>query len=369
MTEAVQVGPAALVGTDGPLHASFDLALLDLDGVVYVGPNAVPGAAEALDAVRGVGLAVRFVTNNASRTAEMVADHLTRLGVPATPAEVVTSSQVAAAMLAHRFPAGSPILIVGGAGLWQAVEAQGLVPVDSGDAGPVAVVQGFSPDLAWRNLAEASRAVRSGVFWLATNLDLTFPTPHGPAPGNGSLVRAVQTAAGRGPDDVAGKPRPGAFVEAARTADASRPLVVGDRLDTDLEGARAAQMPGLLVMTGVTDVTTLLAAAPALRPSYVGRDLWALLDEQPPAVAAPVDADGGSDGRCADARVRAEMENGRVVVRVKGGQDPLELLRAAAVASWQVLDSGRAAEVDAEVDAAAVIHAVLAAEPGATWAR
>jgi HAD superfamily hydrolase (TIGR01450 family) len=306
---------------------------------------------------------VRFVTNNASRTPEVVADQLTRLEVPASPREVVTSSQVAAARLARRLPPGSPVLVIGGIGLRHALTVEGLVPVDSVAAGPVAVVQGFAPDLGWRQLAEASRAVREGLFWMATNLDLTLPTAHGPAPGNGSLVHAVATAAGRGPDDVAGKPRPGAFLEAARKAGSTRPLVVGDRLDTDLEGARAAQMPGLLVMTGVTDVSALLSAPPGWRPTYVGRDLGALLHRHPPAVATTVD--GGVEGRCAGARVRAETASGRVGVRPLAGEEPLELLRAAAVAAWQAVDS-RAGH---EVDVTGLIKTLHAVEPEAAWAR
>jgi HAD superfamily hydrolase (TIGR01450 family) len=368
MSDVVRGEATGLPGTDGPLHAAYDLALLDLDGVVYIGPTAVPGAAASLDAVRKEGLAVRFVTNNASRSAEAVAKHLTELGVPATPAEVVTSSQVAAAMLARRLPPGSGVLVVGGAGLRHALETEGLVPMNSVDEGPVAVVQGYGPEVGWKNLAEASRAVRDGLFWMATNLDLTFPTAHGPAPGNGSLVRAVATAAGRGPDDVAGKPRPGAFLEAARQAGSTRPLVVGDRLDTDLEGAHAAQMPGLLVMTGVTDVSTLVAATPELRPTYVGRDLASLLEPHPVATTGPADpaADDAVDGWCRAARVRAEPDGDRIALRVlTAGEDPIDLLRAATVAAWRSLDTGGSRPVAADD----VIDAVRALEPTATWAR
>jgi HAD superfamily hydrolase (TIGR01450 family) len=364
VTDAVQDERAGLPGTDGPLYALHDLVLLDLDGVVYIGPKAVPGAAVALEAVRGKGLAVRFVTNNASRSAETVAHHLSELGVPATADEVVTSSQVAAAMLARRLPPGSGVLVVGGAGLRHALEAEGLVPMDSVDEGPVAVVQGYGPEVGWKNLAEASRAVRAGRFWMATNLDLTFPTANGPAPGNGSLVRAVATAAGRGPDDVAGKPRPGAFLEAARQAASTRPLVVGDRLDTDLEGAQAAEMPGLLVMTGVTDVSELVAASPQLRPTYVGRDLASLLEAHP---AATVHDDGvAPEAGCRAARVRAETDGDGIVLRVvDAGEDPIDLLRAAAVAAWRSLDT----QGTRPVNASEVVDAVRTVEPGATWAR
>ena len=230
-------GSTGLPGSDVPLVEAYDLAVLDLDGVVYVGPDAVPGAAEALAKARAAGMAMAFVTNNASRPPQAVVDHLVRLGVEAQLDDVVTSAQVAARMLAERLPAGSAVLVVGGAGLRIALTENGLRPVTSVDDAPAAVVQGFSPDLDWRLLAEGTRAVRAGLPWIATNLDLTVPTPYGPAPGNGALVGLVATAAGKGPDDVAGKPAPGSFHEAARRHASSRPLVVGDRLDTDLEGA------------------------------------------------------------------------------------------------------------------------------------
>ena len=361
MAETVTLAPST-----GALAGRHDAALLDLDGVVYIGPDVVPGAAEALAAVRAGGMALRFVTNNASRPPQLVAEHLTRLGVPATPDEVVTSAQVAAALLAKRFPAGSGVLVIGAEGLREAVRAEGLVPVESVDDGPVAVVQGFGPDVGWRRLAEASRAVRSGLFWMATNLDLTVPTPFGPAPGNGSLVRAVAEAAGRGPDDVAGKPRPGAFREAAEKAGSTSPLVVGDRLDTDLEGARAAGIPGLLVLTGVTGVTELLAARPEERPDHVGRDLWSLREEHPPV---PVDGDapgGAVRATCRGAAVSVRAVGGRAVLEVtRAGDDALDLLRAAAAATWHCRDRAPGTAPDA----ASLIETVRALEPSVTWAR
>ena len=362
MTETIDLGQPALLGSDLPLASGYDLALLDLDGVVYIGKDAVPGAASALDAVRGSGVPVRFVTNNASRPAQVVADLLTGLGVPATVAEVVTSAQVAAALLARRLPPGSGVLVVGAAGLRDALTEQGLVPMASVDEGPAAVVQGFGPDVGWRLLAEATRAVRSGLYWMATNLDLTVPTPYGPGPGNGTLVQVVATAAGRGPDEVAGKPRPGAFLEAARQAGSSRPLVVGDRLDTDLEGARAAGMHGLLVLTGVTGVTELLAASAKERPDYVGDDLHALLAPHPAArLVTPEQAE------CAGAVARVDTRGvaGPAVRVVQAGTDPVALLRAAAVASWAYQDAGGRQPLD-PTDLLAAVQALGGA---AGWAR
>jgi HAD superfamily hydrolase (TIGR01450 family) len=361
VTEAVDVDTGGLLDSTEPLAATYDLALLDLDGVVYIGPNAVSGAAAALEAARSAGLAVRFVTNNASRPPEVVADHLTRLGVPATVEEVVTSAQVAAALLARRLPPGAGVLVVGAAGLREALTAEGLVPVDSVDDGPSAVVQGFGPDVGWRLLAEATRGVRAGLFWMATNLDFTVPTVHGPAPGNGALVQVVAGAAGRGPDDVAGKPRPGAFLEAARRAGSRRPLVVGDRLDTDLEGARAAGMHGLLVLTGVNGASDVMAAEPRCRPNYLGRDLGALLDPHP-----AVDVDGPGRARCRDARVEVDGERLDVAA---SGRDALDLLRAATAAAWSWRDRDGGAPGEAALDPAPVLRALEAVEPGVEWAR
>ncbi len=150
MTRDVAAATPGLASSTAPLVAVHDLALLDLDGVVYVGDDAVPGAADAIAAAAAAGVRVAYVTNNASRTPQDVATHLARLGIPAAEDDVVTSAQVAAAMLARRLPAGSPVLVVGGTGLRAALEAEGLRPVTLLEEGPRAVVQGFGPDVGWR---------------------------------------------------------------------------------------------------------------------------------------------------------------------------------------------------------------------------
>src|SRR5262249_52481000 len=160
------------------------------------------------------------------------------------------------------------------------VASAGLTPVATADAHPVAVVQGYARDVGWAQLAEACVAVRNGALWVATNADSTLPSPRGPLPGNGALVAALATALGRNPDVVVGKPAPKLFTVAAERAGASKPLVVGDRLDTDIEGAANACMDSLLVLTGVTDADGLLAARRGMRPTYVAADLRALNDER-----------------------------------------------------------------------------------------
>ncbi len=344
----------SLAGSTQRLSAVYDLALLDLDGVVYVGPDAVPGAAEAITAARAAGMTCAFLTNNASRTAATVAEHLTRLGVPAEAADVVTSAQVGATLLAERLPAGARVLVVGGEGLQEALRAEGLTPVSSLDDAPEAVAQGFNPDLTWRQLAEGSHAVRAGLLWLATNLDLTVPTPRGPAPGNGSLVRLVATAAGRGPDLVAGKPSPEPFLDAVRRFSSSRPLAVGDRLDTDIEGAASAGIPSLAVLTGVSTASDLLRAPRGLRPGYIAENLAGLHEEHPEALVA--------DGR-AQCRAASVEADGTVVRVTASGDDPVDLLRAGCALSWWLADTGRDADLEE------LLAALAGCRAAAGWGR
>ena len=320
--------PARLIGTDQPLSELYDVLLLDLDGVVYIGPDAVPGAAEALKTARAAGMGARFVTNNASRPAPVVAAHLRELGVDCTDQEVVTSAQTAAGLLAGRFGKSARILVVGGEGLYWALDQENLIGVGTVEDDPVAVVQGFGPDVGWRLLAEGARAVRKGLPWIATNTDLTVPTQYGPAPGNGTLVAAISSATGVLPE-VAGKPQPPLFLDAVRRAGARRPLVVGDRLDTDLEGARAAGLDGLAVLTGVTTGADLITAVPKLRPHLIGRDLTTLMEAHP----RPEPRDGA--WRCRDSVVM--VEQGQLEVH-EPGHDPLDLLRAGCAASWSAMD-------------------------------
>jgi glycerol-1-phosphatase len=312
-----------LTGTARPLAELYDAALLDLDGVVYRSDAVVPHAAAAIDTARSTGMRVAYITNNAARPPDAIAAQLRTLGIKAEADDVVTSAQAAAHLVADRVPAGSAVLVVGGAGIIAALAERGLQPVRSLDDGPVAVVQGYAPDVDWRQLAEGSYAVNAGLLWVATNTDLTIPTARGIAPGNGTLVRAIQAATGQQPL-VAGKPELPLHREAVARTGAHDPLVVGDRLDTDIEGAVKAGSPSLLVLTGVTDPAALLAAPPEQRPSYLAADLRGLLAAHP-----EVARDGGGF-RCAGwlARVRDG------VLDVDGSGDPIDGLRALCAAGW-----------------------------------
>ena len=319
-----------------PLHAAHDLLLLDLDGVVYVGAAAVPGAVDALAAARAAGAVTGFATNNASRTPEDVAEHLTSLGVAAATGDVTTSSQAAALLVRERLGAGARVLPVGGPGVRAALLEAGLELVGPADA-PAAVVQGFGRQLTWGDLADAAATVRAGALWVATNTDLTLPTERGPAPGNGSLVAAVRNAVDVDPL-VAGKPEPGLFRSAAQRAGARSPLVVGDRLDTDIAGAVRAEMASLLVLTGLTSPAQLVAAVPEQRPEHVSADLAGLLE--PARAAAP-----GDDGAWTCGAASARVRDGRLEATWPGGADRdalVDLLRAVCAAAWQAVPDGPA---------------------------
>lgn len=260
------------------LAARYAAIVCDLDGVVYRGPTAVP---HAIDALTTTNLPVIYATNNASRTPEDVAAHLCDLGLACAPSDVATSSQAGARLVADNVPRGSDVLAVGGPGVSAALMEVGLAPVVPAEAAGhdvVAALQGYGAGVTASDLAEVAYAVQAGATWVATNTDATLPTDRGVAPGNGSLIAAVQRAVGRAPDMVAGKPAAPLYLMCADrlAVQAERVLAVGDRFDTDIEGAVAAGMDSLLVLTGVDDLSACLEAPPHMRPTWVAPDLRAL---------------------------------------------------------------------------------------------
>jgi len=313
---------------------SYDAVLFDLDGVVYLGPVAVPGAAEGIAALHERGTKIGFVTNNAARPPVAVADHLAELGIPATAADVVTSAQAAAHLLTDRFGPGARILAVGGEGVTVALSEVGLVPVHSAEDNPVAVIQGYGFDLAWQELNEAAIAIHHGAHWVATNIDPTRPTDRGLVPGNGAAVAAVRMAVAAEPE-VAGKPYRPLLDDTVSRLGAAHPLFVGDRLDTDIAGAINAGLDSMLVLSGSHRAAELLIAAPGQRPTFVGQDLRALLR---PALAIN---QSGSEFFCGQAS--ASAEGGRLVVR-QNGLSGVEAIWAAAHAAWWAADHGLAVD-------------------------
>jgi glycerol 3-phosphatase-2 len=316
-----------LASSTGPLTDAYDLAMLDLDGVVYVDRDAVPGAADHLRAARATGMRTAFVTNNAARPPAEVAAHLTAIGVPAEVRDVVTSAQAAAHLLRERFGEGARVVRLGGAGLEAALVEAGLVPVGADDEA-VAVASGYGPDVLWRDIMRVAVRVRDGLPWLASNADLTIPTAFGVAPGHGVLVETLARFSGVTPA-VAGKPERALLDETVRRVGGDRPLMVGDRLDTDIEGARNAEVDSLLVMTGVTGIDELVSAEPDLRPTYLSADLGGLLTPHPEPRA--------DDAGWAVSGWRAAVRDGRLAVDGRGSLD--DWWRAVAAAGWAHLDA------------------------------
>lgn len=319
-------GPAPLTGADA--------LFLDLDGVVYRGPHAVDHAVDELNAIAEAGLTVAYITNNASRTDATVAEHLSSLGLQVAPADVVTSPQAAAHLLSTRVPEGALVLVVGGEGLVDELGKAGYRVTRSADDLPDAVVQGFAPDVGWKDLAEASFALVRDIPWVATNQDWTIPVERGIAPGNGTLVSAVHTTVQKLPL-VAGKPETALFDAAKARFGASAPLMVGDRLDTDIRGGRRAGIRTAFVRTGIDRGKQLLAADAEDRPDYILDDLRGLRHAYPESeVSTPrpetlVVKVGGAE---------VILEGVDLRIRRRGPAD-VDLLRAACTAIWQ---SGKA---------------------------
>lgn len=317
---AKKTGPAPIDGVD--------VVLADLDGVIYAGAGAIPHAVESFTRAASEGRRLGYITNNASRTDATVAAHLSSLGLPTQPTDVVTSPQAAVRLLAQQVAPGATVLVVGGEGLVVELEKAGYVVTRSADDNPAAVVQGFAPEVAWTDLAEAAYALATpedegGIPWIATNTDWTIPQARGIAPGNGTLVSAVHTAVGR-LATVAGKPEAPIFHTAVARFGASKPLFVGDRLDTDIQGAQAAGIDSALVLTGIDRPKHVLAAPSHSRPTYVLSDLRELFEPY------PVVKQKGDVTIVRDASVRV---SGPDIEILSEGSD-IDLLRAAAHAIW-----------------------------------
>jgi glycerol-1-phosphatase len=323
----------------GTLAQEHDCLLLDLDGTVFRGHELTEGATESLEKAAGRKL---FVTNNASRSADEVAGHLNELGLDATADDVVTSAQSAAHLLADQLAPESRVLVVGTNSLAAEITAVGLRPVRGFDDEPHAVVQGHSPETGWSNLAEAALAIRAGALWVAANVDRTLPTERGLLPGNGSMVAALKTATDAEPQ-VAGKPAPTLMRDALARGDFRTPLVVGDRLDTDIAGANAAALPSLFVLTGVNSARDAVYAVPEQRPTYIGDDLRSLHQD---AEALAVTAQPAWHIDTAD---------GSLTVRAAGDDqdgDGLSVVRAIADVVWSGQLNGHTVTVEAGDDTA-----------------
>jgi glycerol 3-phosphatase-2 len=324
-----------------PIAEAYDVLLFDLDGVVYIGGNAIPGAPEALRRAQQAGAHVAYVTNNASRTPAAVAALLEGMGAPVTEADVVTSAQAAARLLADRLPPRSKVLVIGATALSLAVRERGLVPVLSAADKPAAVVQGYGPGIDYSRLAEGGIAVRAGALFVATNADSTIPTAHGTAPGNGSLLQVIEHATGTAPV-VAGKPEPPLHRESVIRTGAKHPLVIGDRLDTDIEAAFNTETDSLLVLTGVDNPRTATLAPPHRRPTYIAENLDALLQPYPEVT---------TDGDAVSCGGWTATADDTGPLRLSGEGAAIDGLRALATAAWAAQDKRGGLDADQVKDA------------------
>ena len=325
-----------LRGTEAPLADLYDVALLDLDGTAWAGDQTIDHAADAVLASRGRGMRSAFVTNNAMRTPQQVADKLNAMGFEATPDMVMTSAMDAAANMAEELEEGAKVFMIGGEGLRQALAENGFTVVASADDEPVAVVQGLDKQVDWSTLSEGAFAIQRGAAYYATNLDATLPEERGQALGNGALVRAIRHATGKRPV-AAGKPEASIYQRGARRVGGERPLAVGDRLETDIMGAVNAQVPAMHVLTGVHGAQDVLRAPRGQRPSFLARDMRGLLEAHP----GPKHHRDGT-WTCGFSQVAKATRSGALTLDdielVDGQAVTIDSYRALAAAAWEYAD-------------------------------
>jgi len=324
---------------DAVLGTAFDAIGFDLDGVVYRGPVAVPGAPEAINELRRRGVRLGYVTNNAQRPPATIADQLIGFGIDCEADDIVTSAQATAYLMGDELPDGAEVLIVGSPGLADEIAAVGLKPTFERSASTAAIIVGFEPTLTWDDLNEGCYAVQAGARYYACNDDLTRPSDKGIAVGTGAVLLAMRQPLGIAPT-MGGKPARPLLDEARRRLGAQRPLLVGDRLDTDIEGARNAGWASLFVLSGAHGLAELLVAPPGQRPDYLTADVSGLLE--PPRVAVAVE--GG--WRCGDAMAQVASD---LVVTLEGPREtlPQQLDAWWAVANlvWQRADNDLAVDL------------------------
>ncbi|MDN5570840.1 MAG: HAD-IIA family hydrolase [Propionibacteriaceae bacterium] len=305
----------------------YDVAMFDLDGVLYLGPDAVEGAVEGVAELKRRGVRPTYVTNNAARSTQAVADHLATLGYPATEPDVISSAQAAAALVATEYPPGTTALVVGTENLVNLVSEAGLRPVESAEDDPAVVIQGYDPAMTWPRLEEAGFAIQRGARWIATNTDATRPTNRGIVPGLGTMVAAVQVTVAVTPT-VVGKPHRPLMAEALRRTGARNPVFVGDRIDTDIMGAHAVGIDSFFVFTGAHGVLDVCRAPADGRPTAIGWNVGSLFE---PRRTADVDAEGAT---CGSIRVRIVDTGAAIEGDITGRPAQLDAAWALAQLCW-----------------------------------
>ncbi len=269
-----------LRGTDEPLSKVFDGAMVDLDGVCYHGDQVYAPGPDALATASKNGMILGYVTNNASRSAQEVADKLDSMGYDVDSAEVTTSAMDLVVDIKQKLAPGSTILVVGAESLRELVAKAGFEVVTEAVPTVTAVVQGLATDIGWEQLSEAAYAINNGAEYFATNLDASMSTERGAALGNGALVAVVMRATGTRPT-ASGKPNAEIFTRTAERLGISRGLVVGDRLSTDIVGAIAARTAVMHVLTGVSTARDVVTADRGSRPSFLAIGIEGINEAHP----------------------------------------------------------------------------------------
>ncbi len=250
--------------------------IVDMDGVLWRGPQVMSGVHAFFETVRARGIRFVLATNNATKPARSYVERLANLGIAIREEEVITSPQATAAFLAEKAPKAH-VFVIGEAGLIEALERAGLRVANDAPDTATHVVVGLDRGLSYAKLAEACLLIRRGAAFIGTNPDLTFPSERGLTPGNGAILAALQAATGVAPL-VIGKPEPEMFRQALRRLNGTPEdtAVIGDRLDTDILGGKRMQLTTLLVLSGVTTESDL--AQSAIQPDYVFAHIGAVAE-------------------------------------------------------------------------------------------
>lgn len=252
-----------------PIHS----LILDMDGVLWRDKQPLGNLPDIFAQIDKLGWRVVLATNNSTASTKEYLQKITSLGVSLQPHQVVTSSLATAHYLNRKYPGGGQVYIIGETGLVQALEGRGYT---HGEKDPLAVVVGLDRQLTYDKLCRATLLIRSGLPFIATNSDITFPTPQGLAPGAGAILSALETASDTKPH-VVGKPAPELYQVALERmeAEVETTLVVGDRLETDIAGAQVLGCLTALVLSGATSMQEAKAWRPA--PDWIADDLTSLL--------------------------------------------------------------------------------------------
>lgn len=252
--------------------ASIRVLVIDADGVLWHGRQPLPGVPAFFDFLRARNIRFVIATNNSARPASEIVERLAHFGTAITDSQVLTSAEATALYLPHIAPRSSRVLVIGGEGITNELTRAGFNIVEK-DAHVVVV--GIDWTLTYDKLKRAALEIRRGAKFVGTNADKTFPTEEGLVPGTGSIIAALQTATDIAPI-IIGKPERAMFNIALEKMGAAREsaAVLGDRLDTDIEGAQRAGLKSILVLTGVTSRES-LAQSP-IQPDWVAENLDAL---------------------------------------------------------------------------------------------